>query len=68
MEKHLVHKTVLAFMAWVVFGALLLGRWVKGWRGAIAVRMTLAGVALLLLSYFGSKVVLEVILGRSWYS
>lgn len=66
--QHLVHKTVLAFMAWVVFGALLLGRWLKGWRGALAVRLTLAGIGLLLLSYFGSKLVLEVILGRSWYS
>lgn len=68
MAQHLVHKTVLAFLAWVVFGTLLLGRWVKGWRGALAVRLTLAGIGLLLLSYFGSKLVLEVILGRSWYS
>lgn len=67
MAQHLVHKTVLSFMAWVVFGALLLGRGLKGWRGILAVRLTLAGVALLLLSYFGSKLVLEVILGRSWY-
>lgn len=68
MAQHLVHKTVLAFLAWVVFGTLLAGRWFKGWRGALAVRLTLAGIALLLLSYFGSKLVLEVILGRSWYS
>ena len=68
MAQHLVHKTVLAFVAWFIFGSLLLGRWVKGWRGALAVRLTLAGIALLLLSYFGSKLVLEVILGRSWYS
>ena len=37
-----------------------------GWRGSLAVRMTLAGVILLILSYFGTKLVLEVILGRSW--
>jgi ABC-type uncharacterized transport system permease subunit len=29
--------------------------------------MTLAGIALLLLSYFGSKLVLEIILQRSWH-
>lgn len=68
MAQHLVHKTVLSIMAWFVFGALLLGRWLKGWRGVRAVRLTLAGVALLLLSYFGSKLVLEVFLGRSWYA
>lgn len=68
MARHLVHKTVLAILAWVVFGALLAGRWLRGWRGAVAVRLTLAGIALLLLSYFGSKFVLEVVLGRSWYA
>jgi ABC-type uncharacterized transport system permease subunit len=66
--QHLVHKTVLSMLAWLVFGMLVWGRWRYGWRGRIAVRMTLAGTALLLLSYFGSKFVLEVILGRSWNS
>lgn len=68
MAQHLMHKTVLSILAWVVFGALILGRWLKGWRGAIAVRLTLAGIGLLLLSYFGTRLVLEMILGRSWYS
>ncbi len=55
-------------LAWsgLVFGVLLFGRWRYGWRGSLAVRMTLAGVVLLVLSYFGTKLVLEVILGRSW--
>jgi ABC-type uncharacterized transport system permease subunit len=30
--------------------------------------MTLAGIVLLVLSYFGSKLVLENILGQSWQS
>ena len=68
LAQHLAHKTILSSLAWIVFGTLLLGRWIKGWRGALAVRLTLAGVALLLLSYFGTKLVLEVILGRSWYA
>ena len=68
MAQHLAHKTVLSILAWVVFGTLLLGRWLKGWRGAIAIRLTLAGIGLLLLAYFGSKLVLEVLLDRSWYS
>lgn len=66
--QHLVHKTLLSILAWVVFGILLWGRWRHGWRGSLAVRLTLAGVILLLLSYFGSKLVLEMILGRSWQS
>lgn len=63
--QHLVHKTVLAIASWVVFGVLLLGRWRLGWRGRTAVRWTLAGFAVLTLAYFGSKLVLELILHRT---
>jgi ABC-type uncharacterized transport system permease subunit len=66
--QHLVHKTLLSLMAWMVFGILLWGRWRYGWRGSLAVRLTLAGIVLLVLSYFGSKLVLETMLGRSWQS
>ena len=66
--QHLVHKTILSILTWLVFGVLLFGRWRYGWRGSLAVRMTLVGVVLLVLSYFGTKLVLEVILGRSWQS
>jgi len=62
--QHLIHKTVLSIAAWLVFGALLLGRWRYGWRGRRAVRMTLAGMVLLLLAFFGSRFVLELILKR----
>ncbi|HET6565387.1 MAG TPA: cytochrome c biogenesis protein CcsA [Xanthomonadales bacterium] len=64
--QHLVHKTSLSILAWLVFGLLLFGRWRYGWRGRKAVRLCLAGTGLLLLSYFGSKLVLENLLGRSW--
>jgi ABC-type uncharacterized transport system permease subunit len=64
--QHLVHKVVLAIVAWIVFGILLLGRWRMGWRGRKALRWTLAGYVLLGLSYFGSKIVLENVLGRHW--
>lgn len=66
--QHLLHKTILSMMAWLVFGIMLFGRWRYGWRGSLAVRLTLAGIILLVLSYFGTKLVLEVILGRSWQS
>jgi ABC-type uncharacterized transport system permease subunit len=63
-SQHLVHKTTLSLAAWVVFGVLMFGRWRWGWRGRRAVRWTLAGVALLLLAFVGSKFVLEIVLGR----
>ena len=31
--QHLVHKSVLACIAWAIFGVLLFGRWRFGWRG-----------------------------------
>ncbi len=58
------HKTVFGVLSWLIFGALLGGRWFYGWRGRTAVRWTLAGFLMLVLAYIGSKFVLEVILGR----
>ncbi len=59
------HKTVFAFFSWVILGGLLLGRLYFGWRGRLAVRWTLIGFLMLLLSYVGSKFVLEIILQRA---
>jgi ABC-type uncharacterized transport system permease subunit len=64
-DQHLAHKTVLSIAAWLVFGALLFGRWRYGWRGRRAVYLTLAGMGLLLLAFFGSQFVLELVLKRS---
>ncbi len=61
-EQQLVHKTILSIIAWFVFLTLLLGRWVLGWRGRTAIRWTLSGFFSLMLAYFGSKFVLEVVL------
>lgn len=58
------HKTLFAVLSWLIFGALLIGRWVYGWRGRMALRWTLAGFAALILAYIGSRFVLEVILHR----
>lgn len=60
--QHLVHKTILSIIAWLVFAILLGGRFTLGWRGRTAIRWTLSGFASLMLAYFGSKFVLEFIL------
>ncbi len=62
--QHLAHKTILSILAWIIFGILLWGRWARGWRGKTAIRWTLGGFAALLLAYFGTKIVLELILKR----
>ncbi len=66
LAQHLAHKTVLSITAWIIFAVLLWGRMRYGWRGRTAIRWTLAGYATLVLAYFGSKLILEQILGRHW--
>ncbi len=62
--QHLAHKTVFSLAAWVIYSVLLWGRHQLGWRGYTAIRWTLGGFLLLMLAYFGSKLVLELILGQ----
>ena len=57
-------KMLLSILAWLVFGALLWGRWRFGWRGVRAVNLTLLGIAMLAAAFLGSKFVLELILHR----
>jgi ABC-type uncharacterized transport system permease subunit len=62
--QHLVHKTFFSIAAWFVYAFLLIGKYKLGWRGNTAIRWTLAGFIFLMLAYFGSKLVLEIILHR----
>lgn len=59
------HKTVFSMLAWLTFATLILGRLRLGWRGLRAVRVLYLGAGFLLLSYLGSRFVLEVILRRA---
>lgn len=60
--QHLLHKTALSIMSWLVYATLLFGRFNFGWRGITASRWTLVGTGFLILAYFGSKFVLELVL------
>ena len=60
----LIHHTIITLAAWLVFAVLLWGRLRLGWRGPVASRWTLVGFVLLAVGYFGSKLALEIILGR----
>lgn len=59
------HKIVFSLLAWATFAGLLAGRARLGWRGLKAIRVLYLGAGLLLLSYAGSRFVLEVILKRT---
>ena len=62
--QQVAHKTILSLFAWLTFAILLWGRFAFGWRGAIAIRWTLIGFVTLMLAYFGSKAILELLLQR----
>ena len=68
MAQHLAHKIVFSILAWLLFGLVLLGRWRRGWRGKTLIRWTLGGFISLMLAYFGSKLVLELILNRVYWT
>jgi len=61
--QHLAHKTTLSIFAWLVFSTLLWGRYFLGWRGQKVVKLTYGGYLALMLAYFGSKFVLQIVLG-----
>jgi ABC-type uncharacterized transport system permease subunit len=60
--QHVIHKTILSLVAWVIFAILLVGHYRLGWRGRTAIRWTLWGFGNLALAFFGTKFVLEVLL------
>ena len=60
--QHLVHKTLLSLIAWVIFVVLLWGHYRFGWRGKMAIKWSISGFTLLMLAYFGSKFVIELVL------
>lgn len=57
-----LHKIILTSASWLVLASLMFGSYVKGWRGVFAAKWSLFGILLLLLGYFGSKLVIEFIL------
>ncbi len=63
-EQRVVHHTVLSLASWFLYAILLAGHRLFGWRGTTAVRWTLIAFSLLVLGYFGSKFVIEVLLAR----
>ncbi len=58
------HQAVFGVAAWVLFAILMIGRVFLGWRGMRALVWLFSGTVLLMLTYIGSRFVLQVILHR----
>ncbi|QLB21046.1 ABC transporter permease [Vespertiliibacter pulmonis] len=50
-----IHKAIFSFMAWIVYGFLLLGLWQFHWRGNRVLIYSISGIMLLTVAYFGSR-------------
>ena len=62
LAQHIVHKTVLSLLSWLLFGTLLFGNWRAGWRGKRAANITIYAFILLAIGFVGSKFVLEMLI------
>ena len=60
--QHLVHKTVLTIIAWAMFSTVLIVEKIRGWRVHTAVVINLVGYGIMALGFFGSKLVLELLI------
>ena len=61
LAQHLAHKTFFSVASWIAFGLLLFGHWRWGWRGRKAARWTLVAMLLLVLAFFGTKFVFDLL-------
>ena len=58
-EQNLSYKTFLSVIAWIVFVGIAIGHKMFGWRGRNAILATQIAFSVLVLAYFGTKLILE---------
>lgn len=63
--QHLVHKTVLTLLGFIALLVILIIQWRQGWRVNSAVTLLISAYILISLGFFGSKLVLELILNTA---
>ncbi len=56
------HHILLSILAWLCFACLLCGRKIAGWRGQTAAKWTIIAFTMLVLAYFGTRFVNELLL------
>ena len=62
LGQQIGHKVIFSLFAWALFGVLLIGRFIRGWRGKTIIRMHLIAMVLLATGFLGSKIVFEYII------
>jgi len=61
--QHLVHKTVLSIIAWLILIIILISRVIFGFRGKQLIKLVWISFGFLIVAYFGSLFILEYIVG-----
>ena len=56
------HKIVFSILAWILFSVLIAGRMLRGWRGKKAIKLNLFAMALLMIGFLGSYLVIDYLL------
>ncbi len=56
------HKIIFSILAWILFSILIAGRMLKGWRGKKAIKLNLMAMALLMIGFLGSYLVIDYLL------
>lgn len=53
-----LHKTLLSCTAWFVYGSLVIGHYLFGWRGTRIVRLSYLGLLVLSFAYIGNRLII----------
>ncbi len=61
------HHILFSILAWLCFACLLCGRKIAGWRGQTAAKWTITAFGILILAYFGTRFVNELVLSKVTY-
>ena len=61
---HASHLHVaLTIAAWLIYAFLMVGHHLRGWRGNFTTKLSLAAFVLLLIGYFGTRIVIDAFAG-----
>ncbi|TCP96846.1 ABC-type uncharacterized transport system permease subunit [Cricetibacter osteomyelitidis] len=55
-----IQKAIFSFLAWIVFGLVLIGHQKLYWRGKRVIIYTISGMILFTIAYFGSRAMLNI--------
>ena len=60
--SHVSHlHVIITFAAWLLYSLLMVGHVIRGWRGSFTTKLSLSAFSLLLVGYFGTNLVIQLL-------